>query len=175
MCAVAVTKELNIETNYIKDSLANQESSFGRQEIIKINNTEAKIILVKNPAGYNQAIETIMLNLKDNMPVNLAFMLNDNYADGTDVSWIWDVDFEKLSQLNIKETIISGIRLYDMAVRLKTANLNAETFKLCNTDEKLVSALENLDNNTTYILVTYTAMLHLRKLLHSKGYINKIW
>lgn len=175
LCAVAVAKELNIQASYIKDSLANQESSFGRQEIIRINNTEAKIILVKNPAGYNQAIETIMLNLKDNMPVNLAFMLNDNYADGTDVSWIWDVDFENLSQLDIKETIISGTRLYDMAVRLKTANLNAETFKLCNTDEKLISALENLNNNTTYILVTYTAMLHLRKLLHSKGYINKIW
>lgn len=175
LCALAVTKELDMDINVIKSSLANQESSFGRQETIKIKDKEAKIILVKNPAGYNQAIETIMLNLKENTPVNLALMLNDNYADGTDVSWIWDVDFERLASLEVKNTLIGGIRLYDMAVRLKTANLNEENFKLCDTDESFVEALENLSKETTYILVTYTAMLNLRKLLHSKGYINKIW
>lgn len=175
LCALAVAKELSMDINTIKTSLANQESSFGRQEIIRIKDKEAKIILVKNPAGYNQAIETIMLNLKENNPVNLALMLNDNYADGTDVSWIWDVDFERLASLHVKNTLIGGIRLYDMAVRLKTANLNEETFKLCETDESFVEALENLSTETTYILVTYTAMLNLRKLLHSKGYINKIW
>lgn len=175
LCALSVAKELGVSSDSIKSSLSSQESSFGRQETININGKEAKIILVKNPAGYNQAIDTIMLNLKENSPVNLALMLNDNYADGTDVSWIWDVDFEQLSQLDIKTTIIGGIRLYDMAVRLKTAEINPDTFKLCETDEELLNALTNTLEGTTYILVTYTAMLNLRKLLHSKGYINKIW
>ena len=131
--------------------------------------------MVKNPAGYNQAINTIMLNLNENTPINLALMLNDNYADGTDVSWIWDVDFEQLSKLDIKSTIIGGIRLYDMAIRLKTAQLQEETFKMCETDEELLNNLINAPQESTYVLVTYTAMLNLRKLLHSKGYINKIW
>lgn len=175
LCALAVTKELGVSSASIKSSLSNQESSFGRQEVINIDGKEVKIILVKNPAGYNQAINTIMLNLNENTPINLALMLNDNYADGTDVSWIWDVDFEQLSKLEIKSTIIGGTRLYDMAVRLKTAHLQEETFKMCETDEELLNNLINAPQESTYVLVTYTAMLNLRKLLHSKGYINKIW
>lgn len=175
LCALSVAKELNVDSASIKTSLSNQESSFGRQEIININGKEVKIILVKNPAGYNQAINTIMLNLNESTPINLALMLNDNYADGTDVSWIWDVDFEQLSKLDIKSTIIGGIRLYDMAVRLKTANLQEETFKICESEEELLNQIINAPQESTYILVTYTAMLSLRKLLHSKGYINKIW
>lgn len=175
LCALAVTKELGISSDSIKTSLSNQESSFGRQEVLNINGKEVKIILVKNPAGYNQAINTIMLNLNESTPINLALMLNDNYADGTDVSWIWDVDFEQLAKLDIKSTIIGGIRLYDMAIRLKTAQLQEETFKMCETDEELLNSLINAPQESTYVLVTYTAMLNLRKLLHSKGYINKIW
>lgn len=175
LCALSVAKELNVDSASIKTSLSNQESSFGRQEIININGKEVKIILVKNPAGYNQAINTIMLNLNESTPINLALMLNDNYADGTDVSWIWDVDFEQLSKLDIKSTIIGGIRLYDMAVRLKTANLQEETFKICESEEELLNQIINAPQESTYVLVTYTAMLSLRKLLHSKGYINKIW
>ena len=102
-------------------------------------------------------------------------MLNDNYADGTDVSWIWDVDFEKLNSLEINNIIISGIRLYDMAVRLKIANLKEESFKICESDDELINNIVNTESESIYVLVTYTAMLHLRKLLHSKGYINKIW
>lgn len=175
LCALAVAKELGVGSESINTSLSNQESSFGRQEVININGKEVKIILVKNPAGYNQAINTIMLNLNESTPINLALMLNDNYADGTDVSWIWDVDFEELAKLDIKTILIGGIRLYDMAVRLKTANLNEETFKICETDEEFLNNLINAPEEATYVLVTYTAMLNLRKLLHSKGYINKIW
>ena len=172
LCALSVTEELGISLDSIKNSLGKQQSTFGRQEIININGREIKIILVKNPAGYNQAINSILLN---NNPINLVLMLNDNYADGTDVSWIWDVDFEKMNTLDIKDIIISGIRLYDMAVRLKIANLNENNFKICESDDELLNNLLNTEEKSTYVLVTYTAMLHLRKLLHSKGYINKIW
>ncbi len=84
---------MGIDEKSIKSSLGKQDSSFGRQEEISIDNKQVKIILVKNPAGYNQAIDTLCLNKED---FSTLFMLNDNYADGTDVSWIWDVDFERL-------------------------------------------------------------------------------
>ncbi|HBC96300.1 MAG TPA: DUF1727 domain-containing protein, partial [Clostridium sp.] len=131
-----------------------------------------KIILVKNPAGYDQAINTISL---DNSTFNLAVLLNDNYADGRDVSWIWDVNFEKLSSLSIDKIMISGIRLYDIAVRLKIAGLPVENFILCKTYEKLVEEIKSCKLDTVYILATYTAMINLRKFLNAKGYIKKLW
>lgn len=172
LCAYAITKELGIDDTTIKNSLQNQDSSFGRQENIIIDDKEVKIILVKNPAGYNQALDTLCLN---NDSFSAAFLLNDNYADGTDVSWIWDVDFEKLNTLNINEVFISGVRCYDMAVRLKTANLNENNFIIDETFEGLTEKIKNSNNNKIYILATYTAMINFRKYLHSKGYIKKLW
>lgn len=172
LCAFSIAKELNIDEKFICESLSKQDSSFGRQEEIKINDKNVKIILVKNPAGYNQAIDTLCLNNKD---FSTVFMLNDNYADGQDVSWIWDVDFEKLSNLPIKDVFISGIRMYDMAIRLKTANLNQDCFKLEQDYDKLTDLIKNASTNNVYILATYTAMINYRKHLYSKGYIKKLW
>lgn len=172
LCAYSIAKELNIGTSIISKTLANQESSFGRQESIDFDGKDLKIILVKNPAGYDQAVNTIMLDKKE---INLVLLLNDKYADGRDVSWIWDVNFEELNNLSIDKVVISGSRLYDMAVRLKIAGFDTEKFILCEDDETLLSSLKSLNNNTTYVLATYTAMLNIRKLLHEKGYIDKIW
>ena len=163
---------MGIDEDSIKSSLGKQDSSFGRQEEISIDNKQVKIILVKNPAGYNQAIDTLCLNKED---FSTLFMLNDNYADGTDVSWIWDVDFERLKELPIKDVFVSGIRLYDMAVRLKVAGLNSEKFILEENYEALTEKIKNSSTNRIYILATYTAMINYRKYLHSKGYIKKLW
>lgn len=170
--AYAITRELGIENSVIKSSLENQSSSFGRQEILNIDGKDVKIILVKNPAGYNQALDTLCLN-KDSF--GTAFLLNDNYADGRDVSWIWDVDFEKLHTLNINEVLISGMRCYDMAVRLKIAGLNPDTFILEETFEGLTEKIKTSKSDKIYVLATYTAMINFRKHLHSKGYIKKLW
>lgn len=172
LCAYSMGKELNITDDVIISSLENQSSSFGRQESINIDGKEIKIILVKNPAGYDQAVNTIMLDKKK---INLALLLNDKYADGRDVSWIWDVNFEKLRELDINKILISGTRMYDMAVRLKIANFDTSKFVICEDNDILLENLKKLDNETTYILATYTAMLNIRKVLHSKGYIDKIW
>lgn len=172
LCAFAISKEIGIKDSIIKSSLQNQSSSFGRQEQIKINGKDIEIILVKNPAGYNQALDTLALNKEE---FSAAFMLNDNYADGRDVSWIWDVEFEKISSLQIQDVFISGIRMYDMAVRLKVAGLNPEKFVLDEDYEKLTNSLKNSSSKKIYILATYTAMINYRKYLHSQGYINKLW
>ncbi|MBU5226124.1 Mur ligase family protein [Clostridium senegalense] len=172
LCAYSIGKELGISDKVIFSSLENQSTSFGRQETINIDGKEVKIILVKNPAGYDQAVNTIMLDKKK---INLALLLNDKYADGRDVSWIWDVNFEKLNELAINNILISGTRLYDMAVRLKIAGFDTNKFTLCDDGDTLIEHIKSSDTETTYILATYTAMLNIRKTLHSKGYIDKIW
>lgn len=172
LCAYSIAKELNIKDEHIKKSLENQSSSFGRQETLTIENKEVRIILVKNPAGYNQALDTLCLN-KDSF--DSAFLLNDNYADGTDISWIWDVDFEKLKDLNIDSILISGMRSYDMAVRLKVAGLKADNFIIEETFEELTEKIKATPNDKIYVLATYTAMINFRKYLHSKGYIKNLW
>lgn len=172
LCAYSVAKVLGISDNTIETSLKTVASSFGRQETLNIEGIEVKIILVKNPAGYDEAVNTIHL---DKRKINLSLLLNDNYADGKDVSWIWDVNFERLTSLNINKIMISGIRLYDMAIRLKVAGLPAEAFLLCKDDGSLLDEIKACDGEVVYVLATYTAMINLRKFLHAKGYIDKIW
>ena len=172
LCAYSIAKELGIDDSVIKKSLENQSSSFGRQETINIEGKDVKIFLVKNPAGYNQSLDTICLN-KERFAA--AFLLNDNYADGQDVSWIWDVDFEKLTETNIDEVYISGLRAYDMAVRLKTAGLDPNKFVIEEQYEALTKKKKNGSCDKLYILATYTAMINYRKYLHSKGYIKNLW
>lgn len=172
LCAFAIGSELSIPAENIKSSLENQESSFGRQEEIDIEGKKLKIILVKNPAGYDEALNTILL---DKRKINLCFMLNDNYADGRDVSWIWDVNFEKLQNLNVDKILISGMRKYDMAVRLKISGFNEDGFIICNNDEEVINKIKANDEEFTYVLATYTAMTNFRKFLNVKGYAKEIW
>ncbi|MGL4740173.1 MAG: MurT ligase domain-containing protein [Sarcina sp.] len=172
LCAYGIAKEFNVSDSVIEDSFTKQDSSFGRQENLSINGKDVKIILVKNPAGYNQALDTLCLNSNS---FSAAFLLNDRYADGRDVSWLWDVDFEKLKNMDIKEVFVSGVRKYDMAVRLKVAGLDPSSFIVNETFEDLTTTIENCKENRVYILATYTAMIDYRKYLHSKGYIEKLW
>jgi UDP-N-acetylmuramyl tripeptide synthase len=172
LCAFSVAKTLGLEDSTIEQSLRTVASSFGRQETLNIEGKEIKIVLVKNPAGYDEAVNTINL---DTRKINLCLMLNDNYADGKDVSWIWDVNFERLTSLDINKIMISGIRLYDMAIRLKVAGFKSDSFVLCNDEEDLLKEIKACNGEIVYILATYTAMITLRKFLHTKGYIDKIW
>ncbi|MEG2353157.1 MAG: Mur ligase family protein [Clostridium sp.] len=172
LCAYSIARELNISDEVIINSFQNQQSSFGRQEAIDVDGKKVKVILVKNPAGYDEAINTITLE-KNN--IDMTFLLNDKYADGTDVSWIWDVKFEKLIDLNINKIIISGERLFDMAIRLKIAGFDENNFSLCDTHEKLLQNIKSCESDTVYVLATYTAMTSFRQFIHSKGYARKIW
>ncbi|WP_072991506.1 Mur ligase family protein [Clostridium cavendishii] len=172
LCAYSIAKEFNISDDVIETSFLKQTSTFGRQEILNIEGKEVKIILVKNPAGYNQALDMLCLNKET---FSAAFLLNDNYADGTDVSWIWDVDFEKLQKMPMNNIYISGKRLYDMAVRLKIANLNEENFIISENYDSLTKNIISSSSKKVYVLATYTAMINYRKHLHNKGYINKLW
>lgn len=172
LCAYSIAKQLGITDEVINSSLKNQKSSFGRQEILKIDGKDVKIILVKNPAGLDEAINTISLDKRN---INVSVLLNDNYADGRDVSWIWDVDFERLSSLDIDKVMVGGARLYDIAVRLKVAGLDYNKFAVCEDFDTLLKEISSCGSSMVYVLATYTAMINLRKFLHSKGYIEKLW
>jgi UDP-N-acetylmuramyl tripeptide synthase len=172
LCAFSSSKLLGIDESIIYESLKTLNSSFGRQEVIKINNKNVKIILVKNPAGFDEALNSINLD-KGNK--GLALLLNDNFADGRDVSWIWDVGFENLDSNTVSNVMVSGIRLYDMGIRLKVAGFNEDLFCICDDYDALLDNIENCKEPIIYLLATYTAMTSFRKFLNSKGYIKKLW
>lgn len=172
LCAYSISRYLGIPIKTICYTLENLSSTFGRQEIVDINGKNLKIILVKNPAGFDEALKSVNL---DSTNKSLALLLNDNYADGTDVSWIWDVCFEDLNHKGIDDVLVSGIRLYDMGIRLKVAGLNENSFNICDNYDKLLKSIETNNNNNIYMLATYTAMTSFRKFLNSKGYIKKLW
>ena len=153
------------ETNKL---LANFTPSFGRQEEIIYKKRRIFILLSKNPAGFNQSIQTINeMIIKDfsSKKANFLIVLNNRIPDGQDVSWIWDVDFKPI--LNVAENIfVSGDRLYDLNLRIRYE----DTKNNINPFENLSEAIESLVSKTEegeriYILPTYSAMLEVRNIL----------
>jgi len=149
--------------------LAYDEKVFGRQEVIRIGDKECTLVLVKNPVGLNQVIDMIGLSP---YPFSLVSLLNANYADGIDVSWIWDGDHEAFADMGIPQVIAGGDRHKDMALRLKVAGIPEE--KIIETPEldDVIKQIADLPTEKVYILATYTAVLQLRKKLAEKGYIK---
>ena len=172
LCAISLGYLLKFDIKHIISALENFESVFGRMETIKIFNKYVKLILVKNPAGFNQVIDYLLTC--DN--ITIAFLLNDNLADGTDVSWIWDVNFERLCVKN-PNVFIGGKRAYDMAVRLKYAGFNLEKMVIIpNYNSLLETGIKRThENQTFYILPTYTALLEIRNILEKKIKLTEFW
>ena len=141
--------------------------AFGRQEEIIYKNRKIFILLSKNPAGFNQSIQTVSEMVKGKK-ANFLIILNNRIPDGIDVSWIWDVDFKPV--LDVANNIyVSGDRLYDLNLRLRYENNK----NIINVFENLTSAIETIVSKTKegerlYILPTYSAMLEVRKILNLK-------
>ena len=158
--AVAAMTQMGIDAETAVKAVGSFKCGFGRMESFEIGKKGAKLMLVKNPAGCNQVIEFLA---GTGEKFELAVCLNDNGADGTDVSWIWDVDFERLAQAGdrITRILVSGIRARDMAVRLKYAGIPAERLEIITDYDGLCAELEKSDEQS-FIIPTYTAMLDLR-------------
>ena len=118
------------------------------------------MMLVKNPAGFNQVINLIA---HDEGNYKLAFLLNDRFADGTDISWIWDVDFEALADQQVRFTrvLVSGVRADDMALRLKYAGFAPERIEVIREYDRLLTEIGS-DETPAFLMPTYTAMFDLR-------------
>ena len=161
---------VNVEIKNINQWLKTFSPVFGRQEEIIYKNRKIFILLSKNPAGFNQSIQTVKKILK-NKKANFLIILNSQIPDGLDVSWIWDVDFQPIFNV-VKNIYLAGDRVYDMNLRLR---YEKEKNKIL-TFEKLSEAIESIVNKTKegerlYILPTYSAMLEARKILLGRKFL----
>ncbi|MDP3724578.1 MAG: MurT ligase domain-containing protein [bacterium] len=158
-CAVAHILEL--DKTVVLDALRALPRPFGRWERIEINGQKILLILIKNPAGASAVLDTLA-GTKHN---TLLLALNDNLADGTDVSWIWDTPFEKLP--GAKRVIVTGTRANDLALRFKYAE--RKTIEVVSSlKQAIIRGLHvkhGSDTGSLTILATYTAMLAIRKIL----------
>lgn len=169
LAATAVAEHYGVAPEKIKAGLSYDEKVFGRQETINIDGKLCTLILVKNPVGLNQVID--MMGLAP-YSFSLVSLLNANYADGIDVSWIWDGDHEAFAQMDIPEVIAGGDRHTDMALRLKVAGIPEDNLKEIPNLDDVITAIKKLPTERVYILATYTAVLQLRKQLTAQGYIK---
>lgn len=151
-------------TDTILSALENIKPAFGRGETIFLNGTPIELILVKNPSGFRLALLSFAKNSSAMM-----IAVNDNYADGRDVSWFWDVDFSALK----KVAMISGVRAYDMALRLQYDEVAIEKI-----DTDITRALDDFINDhpeePKQIFCSYTAMTAIRRLLGEKTDVEEI-
>jgi UDP-N-acetylmuramoyl-L-alanyl-D-glutamate--2,6-diaminopimelate ligase len=169
LAATAVAEYYSVSKDKIKRGLGYDEKVFGRQEEFVIDGKKCTLVLVKNPVGLNQVIDMIGLAP---YPFSLVSLLNANYADGIDISWIWDGNHEAFAEMDIPAVIAGGDRHEDMALRLKVAGIPED--KLIETADltDVIEKIKLLPTEHVYILATYTAVLQLRKELAQKGYID---
>lgn len=168
LAAYSLGRFLGVGPQQVKHAFESDERVFGRQEIINVDGKQVTIILVKNPVGLNQVLDMIETDPK---PFSFTFLLNANYADGIDTSWIWDGDFEKLAQHDIPQYMTGGERYKDITTRLMMAGITNMWHEPDLT--KVVGKIKQMPTEHVYILATYTAMLQLRKLLAEKDYLKK--
>ncbi|MCR4398297.1 MAG: Mur ligase family protein [Firmicutes bacterium] len=175
LAAISCCLGMGLSPEDIVAGLESYGGSFGRMESLRVGDRTVLIALVKNPAGFNEVIRTV---IEGPEAKNLVICINDNYADGTDVSWLWDVDFERLAAPGLVEWVIaSGLRAEDMALRLKYAGLDPVLVTIENDLRKALElGLSRLPpGGTLYVLPTYTAMLGIRRVIHDMGYARMFW
>jgi len=167
---------LGLDEKAIAEALTGFECGFGRMETVSVQDKELKMILVKNPTGFNQVLRYLLTQEK---PCVIAFAINDRLADGTDISWLWDVDFEVLALMaeRVRKFYVSGIRAEDMAVRLKYAGISPDRILMEKDYRQLIHKVlqDTGSKETCYILPTYTAMLDIRKILKKQFGLKEFW
>ena len=152
-----------VDPDTLLGELATIRPAFGRGEAVDINGQPLEIVLVKNPSGFRLALHSYAKR-----PAATMIAINDNYADGRDMSWLWDVDFTSLNDI----AMVSGIRAYDMAVRLQYDELD-----IARVEPHIGSALRHFLASTEgprRIYCTYTAMLALRRELGKQHHLEPI-
>ena len=174
LAAIAVCAALGISRECVARGLETFTSAFGRLERVPIGGgRELFLALVKNPVGFTEVLRTILAAPGQR---TLLLAINDRFADGTDVSWLWDVEFERLCQ-RVNVAVCAGLRADDIAVRVKYACVDPDRIRV---EHDLHGGLEQViaraePGETIYVLPTYTAMLALRELLQHTGYVRGFW
>jgi len=172
VAAAAVAVALGVSTEKIRRGLEGFSAAFGRFERISIGRKELVMLLVKNPAGANEALRTLEIGI----PPVLVLALNDAIADGQDVSWIWDVDYEPLLP-HVQHVIATGDRADELGLRLVYGGLERNRLEVVPVlEHALDRGLELASAGTELVVLpTYTAMLALRGILTERGVVPPYW
>lgn len=171
LAAYSVAKHFGVEDTYIRRGFEASKRVFGRQEHIRIGDKDVVMNLMKNPVGFNQLVDMLA---NDEEPFSLVSILNDRPADGTDVSWIWDGNFEKLvEETSGRPVFLSGIRMEDYATRFKVAGLPQGDMVLDQDLTHIADWIKQAPTRKVYILATYTATLDLRRVFGEQGWLEK--
>ncbi len=157
LASVCAFSESGESTNGIEKVFDEYKPQIGRMESFDIGGKQVVLNLAKNPAGFNQAISTVMSDLKKK---DVLIAVNDMPSDGRDVSWLWDIDFEALKSETVEKIYLSGTRKYDLAVRFKYAGI--ENFTVCETDKDSLSNMILKGEDTCYMLVNYTVLFDVQ-------------
>jgi len=165
LAATAAALQLGATTAQVGEALSRVAAAFGRAERVRVNGRDVAILLVKNPAGANEVLRTLTL---EDGALDLWIALNDGIADGRDISWIWDADFELLAD-RAGHVTCSGTRAEEMALRLKYAGFEGPIAVERELGPSLDSAVASANGGRLFALPTYTALLELRDLLADRG------
>ncbi len=159
LAAALTTESIGLNLDKINLALKEFKPAFGRQEISEYKNKKVQFFLSKNPTSFNQSLCTAL----ENGAKNFLIILNDRIPDGKDVSWIWDFDINGIKNKNIT---LSGDRVFDLALRLKYEGFKEEFSIKTNLKQAINFAIEKTkENETLYVLPTYSAMLEARKII----------
>ena len=171
--AAAAALAMGIAPDDIAAALAEIPAAFGRGERVLLDGREVVLLLAKNPTGANETVRTVLL---DEAPPHLLIALNDRTADGHDISWIWDVDYEPLLERAASLTL-TGDRAYDLALRMRYAGVPADRMTVVpDAETALDRAVAGVpEGGALYVLPTYTAMLGLRETLVRRGVAEAFW
>ena len=173
LAAAALAGLLGASLDEIASGLERFSAAFGRFERIAVGDRRVLMLLIKNPAGANEAVRTIV---DGGVPPLAVVALNDAIADGRDVSWIWDVDFEPLLD-GLERLVASGDRAAELALRFKYGGLSDEAIEVVPPlEQALDRGLELTEpGGELVVLPTYTAMLALREIVARRGFVRPYW
>jgi UDP-N-acetylmuramyl tripeptide synthase len=169
--AAALTLTLGVPLSDVVAGLEAVAPAFGRAETLDLGGRPASILLVKNPAGANEVLRTLAL---ERGGLDLLGVLNDRIADGRDVSWVWDADWELLAP-RVARMTCAGTRAAELALRMKYAGLPTDRLEVV---EELEAGLDRAlaaGDGPLYVVPTYTALLELRELLTRRGQAEAYW
>ena len=160
LVATEVAHLIGLSDEKIVKVLGGLTTHFGRMEQVQLGKAPLHLVLVKNPAGFNEVLQFL---IQQRPTGNIVFGLNDNYADGKDISWIYDVEFERLTQAasGAKHFYFTGKRAYDMQLRLKYADFDTTRFSVEKDYKTLITQLQE-SGEETFLVLSYTCMLEFR-------------
>lgn len=181
LAAASICTAIGISARQIADALSSFTAAFGRQERIPIGAGSLVVALVKNPVGFNQVLRTVFSRghepgAPEVAPRVAVIAINDLLADGTDVSWLWDVDFEILAA-DPPRIICTGLRAEDLALRLKYAMVPLDAIDIePGVEQAIDRGIEAAEGGQPVaVFPTYTAMLATRRWLHHRGLVAPFW